>query len=66
MFTMLQSGHEQQRMQADSLGVVAPAVGATPEDAQAASRVLHEQIDSFEFGVGLILAGLEKKLAAVR
>ena len=58
--------HEQQRMQADSLGVVAPAVGATPEDAQAASRVLHEQIDSFEFGVGLILAGLEQKLAAVR
>ena len=58
--------HEQQRMQADSLGVVAPSVGATPEDAQAASRVLHEQIDSFEFGVGLILAGLEQKLAAVR
>jgi len=58
--------HEQQRMQADSLGVVAPAVGATPEDAQASSRVLHEQIDSFEFGVGLILAGLEKKLATVR
>jgi TetR/AcrR family transcriptional regulator, tetracycline repressor protein len=54
--------HEQQRMQADSLGVVAPAVEANPENA-ATSRVLHGQIDSFDFGVGLILDGLEKKLA---
>jgi TetR/AcrR family tetracycline transcriptional repressor len=58
--------HQQQRMQADSLGVVAPAVAANPEDAQAAFGVLHPQIESFEFGIGLILAGLEQKLAAVR
>ena len=57
--------HEQQRLQADSLGVVAPAVGASPEDAQSPSRDLHEQIDSFEFGVGLILDGLLTKIATV-
>ena len=56
--------HEQQRMQADSLGVVAPAVEAKPSDA--ASRVLHQQNGSFEFGIELILDGLEKKLAAAR
>jgi TetR/AcrR family tetracycline transcriptional repressor len=54
--------HEQQRMQADSLGVVAPAVGATPEDARAESRVLLGQIDAFAFGIELILDGLEKQL----
>ena len=54
--------HEQQRMQADSLGVVAPAVEAKPSDA--ASRFLHQQNGSFEFGIDLILDGLEKKLAA--
>jgi hypothetical protein len=54
--------HEQQRMQADSLGVVAPAVAANPEDARVAFSVLHPQIESFEFGIGLILDGLEKKL----
>lgn len=52
--------HEQQRMQADSLGVVAPAFEAKP--AQAASGVLHEQIDAFEFGIELILDGLQKQL----
>jgi hypothetical protein len=52
--------HEQQRMQADSLGVVAPAVEAKP--AQAASGVLLGQIDAFAFGIELILDGLEKKL----
>ncbi len=56
--------HEQQRMQADSLGVVAPVVEAKPSDA--ASRVLHQQNGSFEFGIELILCGLEKKLAAAR
>ena len=56
--------HEQQRMQADSLGVVAPAVEAKPSDA--ASRFLHQQNGSFEFGIELILDGLEKKLAAAR
>jgi TetR/AcrR family tetracycline transcriptional repressor len=58
--------HEQQRMQADSLGVVAPAVGATPEDAQLANEDEVQRIDSFEFGIQLILDGLEKKLAATR
>jgi TetR/AcrR family tetracycline transcriptional repressor len=52
--------HEQQRMQADSLGVVAPAVEAKP--AQAAARVLQGQIEAFGFGIELILDGLEKKL----
>ena len=56
--------HEQQRMQADSLGVVAPSVEAKPNDAQAAARVLQGQNGSFEFGIELILDGLEKKLAA--
>ena len=62
--------HEQQRMQADSLGVASPAVAANPADAErftdARSRVLPGQIDSFVFGVQLILDGLEKKLAAAR
>jgi AcrR family transcriptional regulator len=52
--------HEQQRMQADSLGVVAAAVESKPSDAT--SRVLPQQSDSFEFGIQLILDGLEKKL----
>ena len=56
--------HEQQRMQADSLGVVAPAVEVKPSDA--AARILHQQNGSFEFGIELILDGLEKKLAAAR
>jgi AcrR family transcriptional regulator len=51
--------HEQQRMQADSLGVVAPEVGSTPEDAQETSQISQEQIDSLTFGVGLIVSGLE-------
>jgi AcrR family transcriptional regulator len=50
--------HEQQRMQADSLGVVSPAVASSPADA----RVLHGRIDSLATGIGLILDGLEKKL----
>jgi hypothetical protein len=66
--------HKQQRMQADSLGVVAAAVASKPEDVrmdvaghnensgQAASSVVHGQSDSLEFGIGLILDGLEKKL----
>ena len=60
--TLGQVWHEQQRMQADSLGVVAPALVAKPEDASPPSSVLHEKIGSFEFGIELILDGLEKKL----
>ena len=48
--------HEQQRMQADSLGVVAPAVAAQPNDVDGAT-------DSLGFAIKLILDGLEKKLA---
>jgi hypothetical protein len=55
--------HEQQRMQADSLGVVAPAVELAVADAAGSGR---GPADSLEFGVGLILDGLEKKLATAR
>lgn len=51
--------HEQQRMQADSLGVVAPAVAADPAD-------LNLDSDSLGLSIELILGGLEKKLAAAR
>jgi AcrR family transcriptional regulator len=47
--------HEQQRMQADSLGVVAPAVAAQPNDVDGAT-------DPLGFAIKLILDGLEKKL----
>jgi TetR/AcrR family tetracycline transcriptional repressor len=52
--------HEQQRMQADSLGVVSTAVDIKPADA--AVLVGAGGHSSLEFGIGLILAGLEKKL----
>ena len=51
--------HEQQRMQADSLGVVSPAVATDPSD-------LHLDSDSLSFSIELILGGLEMKLAAAR
>lgn len=47
--------HEQQRMQADSLGVVSPAVAADPAD-------LNLDSDSLGLSIELILDGLEKKL----
>ena len=47
--------HEQQRMQADSLGVVSPAVATDPAD-------LNLDSDSLGFSIELILGGLEKKL----
>ena len=60
--------HEQQRMQADSLGVVSPSVAADPAKverfASADSGVAREQISSFEFGVELILVGLENRMAS--
>ena len=58
--------HEQQRMQADSLGVVAPAVSAHPEDVNGTTDSGRGQADSLKFGVELILDGLEKKLATAR
>ena len=58
--------HEQQRMQADSLGVVAPAVAAQPDEVNRTTDSGRGPADSLEFGVGLILDGLEKKLATTR
>jgi TetR/AcrR family transcriptional regulator, tetracycline repressor protein len=62
--------HQQQRMQADSLGVVSPEFGLQPGDAADAGvlagaglRVLPVQSDSLDFGIELILDGLEKRLA---
>ena len=52
--------HEQQRMQADSLGVVSPEVDAKPVDALVG--VGPGGHSSLEFGIELILDGLEKKL----
>ena len=52
--------HEQQRMQADSLGVVSQSVSTKPEDARGDTA---NSGNSAEFGIGLILDGLEKKLA---
>lgn len=46
---------QQQRMQADSLGVVAPRAAASPDDVTRDS-------DSLGFAITLILDGLEKKL----
>jgi TetR/AcrR family tetracycline transcriptional repressor len=51
--------HEQQRMQADSLGVVAPTSATNPND-------VHSDSDSLVFALGLILDGLEMKVSAVR
>lgn len=50
--------HEQQRLQADSLGVVAPEHSTDP-DAAAAS---HDGPGSFEFGVDLLLEGLTARV----
>jgi TetR/AcrR family transcriptional regulator, tetracycline repressor protein len=58
--------HEQQRMQADSLGVVSPAVTAQPDEVNRTTDSGRGPADSLEFGVGLILDGLEKKLATAR
>ena len=51
--------HEQQRMQADSLGVVAPAVELAASSATGAGA---DAGDSLGFAIKLILDGLEKKL----
>ena len=47
--------HEQQRLQADSLGVVAEASSARPEPFDSIPLA----VESFEFGISLLLAGLE-------
>ncbi|MBF4634078.1 TetR family transcriptional regulator [Agreia pratensis] len=55
--------HEQQRLQADSLGIVTARHEAKPSDAESRSR--HER-DSFEFGVSLLIAGLTVQSEAIR
>lgn len=52
--------HEQQRMQADSLGVVAAEQAAQPGDAAAA---MHDGPGSFDFGIDLLLDGLAARVA---
>jgi TetR/AcrR family tetracycline transcriptional repressor len=54
-FVLGHVSHEQQRLQADSLGVVAEAVSACPETGDS----IPEALESFEFGISLLLAGLE-------
>jgi TetR/AcrR family tetracycline transcriptional repressor len=54
-FVLGHVSHEQQRLQADSLGVVAEAVSARPETGDS----IPEALESFEFGISLLLAGLE-------
>jgi len=49
--------HEQQRMQADSLGVVTRTHAADPSDATAGASGR----DEFDFGIMLLLAGLERQ-----
>ena len=54
-FVLGHVSHEQQRLQADSLGVVADAASAVSSGSDAA---LYAR-ESFEFGITLLLAGLE-------
>ena len=54
-FVLGHVSHEQQRLQADSLGVVAEAVSAHPETGDC----IPEALESFDFGISLLLAGLE-------
>ena len=53
--------HEQQRLQADSLGVVAEAVSASCPD----HDVTVPGVEAFEFGITLLLAGLEVQSHAI-
>jgi TetR/AcrR family tetracycline transcriptional repressor len=54
--------HEQQRMQADSLGVVPGTYAADPSDAAAGASRREE----FDFGITLLLAGLERQPHHIR
>lgn len=56
-FLLGQVAHEQQRLQADSLGVVAPAHTARADDVDRGDS--HHEA-AFEFGVTLLLDGLAK------
>lgn len=54
--------HEQQRLQADSLGVVNPALSADPAGIKAGSLVR----ESFDFGITLLVTGLEQQRTSLR
>ncbi len=54
-FVLGHVSHEQQRIQADSLGVVSGAIAAHP------NAVNGRSADSFAFGIGLLLSGLEQR-----
>ncbi len=54
--------HEQQRMYADSLGVLSPLRASTPTDAAAGASARAE----FDFGTMLLLTGMEQQLRHVR
>ena len=54
--------HEQQRMHADSLGVLSEPHASTPTDAAAGASARAE----FDFGTGLLLAGMERQLRSAR
>ncbi len=53
--------HEQQRAQADALGVVAADAGAKPADANAPATA---DVQAFEAGIALITAGLAQRVQA--
>jgi TetR/AcrR family tetracycline transcriptional repressor len=62
-FVLGHVSHEQQRLQADSLGVVAEVVSA---ESPGSDSTLHAR-ESFEFGITLLLVGLEvQSLAATK
>jgi TetR/AcrR family tetracycline transcriptional repressor len=54
-FILGHASHEQQRIQADSLGVVTPERSSSPDDVSTPT----EDVDSFNFGVTLLLSGLD-------
>jgi AcrR family transcriptional regulator len=55
--------HEQQRIQADSLGIVTARHEAKPSDVESRSR---QERESFDFGVALLIAGLTVQSDALR
>jgi len=59
-FVLGHVSHEQQRLQADSLGVVAEAASANPTSAHPTTAgSVPQAVESFEFGISLLIAGLD-------
>ncbi|MBC7517491.1 MAG: TetR family transcriptional regulator [Microbacteriaceae bacterium] len=56
--------HEQQRLQADSLGVVAGSVAADPAGVAATDANAPTQRAPFDFGITLLIDGLELQLTS--